>query len=62
MWYWVIQELRGRINAIGPYRSSEAANRRMDRTVGGEVHLFRTLESEPKRAIAEFRDARVRAL
>ena len=62
MYYWVIQEIRGRINAIGPYRSSEAARNRMDRTIGGEVHLFRSLESEPQKAIADFRDEYIRRL
>jgi len=62
MYYWVIQEIRGRINAIGPYRSSEAARNRMDKTIGGEVHLFRSLESEPKKAISDFREERIKLL
>ena len=62
MYYWVIQEIRGRINAIGPYKSSEAARNRMDKTIGGEVHLFRSLESEPKKAIGDFREERIRML
>ena len=62
MYYWVIQEIRGRINAIGPYRSSEAARNRMDKTIGGEIHLFRSLESEAKKAIADFREERIKLL
>ena len=62
MYYWVIQEIRGRINAIGPYRSSEAARNRMDKTSGGEVHLFRSLENDPQRAINDFKDERIKTL
>ena len=49
MYYWVIQEIRGRINAIGPYRSSEAARNRMDKTIGGEVHLSEASRASRKR-------------
>lgn len=56
--YWVIQDLRGRISAIGPYKSREARDRRLEKTTGGEVSAFRSLETDPELVIQEYKDER----
>jgi len=60
--YWVIQDLRGRISAVGPYKSSAARDRRLEKIKGGEVSAFRSLETDPKLVIQEYRDERIKVL
>ena len=56
MKYWVIQDLRGRISAIGPYASQSARDKRLAKITGGEVHAFRSLETDPESVIQEYKD------
>jgi len=60
--FWVIQDLRGVISAIGPYKSQSARDNRLEKIRGGEVSAFRSLETEPKRVISEYKDERIGVL
>ena len=58
MRYWVIQDLRGKITAIGPYVSQSARDNRLETTTGGEVSAFRSLETDPELVIQEYKEER----
>ena len=62
MWYWVIQRVKGQIYAHGPYRTEKAAENRVEKVSGGEVHLFRSLSSNAEAAVQEFKDEEIRKL
>ena len=55
MYYWIMQTYKGETRAIGPYRTEEGAERRRDRSHGGELTLFRSSSDEAKVALDEFR-------
>lgn len=61
-YYWVMQEIGGRINAFGGYRSKDTAEKRESQINGGEVHIFTTDTNNAKQAIAEFQQERVNVI
>ena len=55
MYYWIIKVFKGNATIIGPYSSEAAAENRMQKSKGGELHLFRSSSRDSKTALDEFR-------
>ena len=56
MSHWVIQNIRGSYIAYGPYKTPEAAANRYEKTTGGEIRLWESLEDNPEKVIQEVKD------
>lgn len=57
--YWVIQVVRGNYYAYG-YKSYKAAENRFNKVLGGEVYLHQSMESDPQKAVDEFKSQQIR--
>ncbi len=55
MYYWVMHIANGSVYAIGPYKTRDAANNRLEHVQGGQVDVFKTLEDEPQRAVDDYK-------
>jgi hypothetical protein len=60
MFYWVIQEVEGKIYLHGPYKTSDARDNRFENVFGGEVHKFNSYSSDAEQVRNEFLDERTR--
>lgn len=52
--HWVIQIVKGTYYAYG-YRTPEGARNRFEKVSGGEVYLHRSYETDPQKAVDEFK-------
>ena len=55
MFYWVMTSRGGGIFSVGPYKSREAAENRMQKTNGAGGDIFETFETDPARALDEYK-------
>lgn len=62
MWYHVITRNRGSLAIMGSYKTSSAAEARLDKVAGGESVIFASYNRDPNVVLAEFRDAEVKSL
>lgn len=62
MYYWIIQEIGGQLQAQGCFRTEQARDNRFDRLKGGEVHKFNSFSNDWDQVKQEFKDAQVEAL
>jgi len=55
IFYWVMHIVRGDVYAIGPYKSREGAENRLDQVTGGQADLFKSFEADPIKAIDDYK-------
>ena len=59
MMYWVIQVVKGSYYAYG-YKSYKSAEMRFNKAQGGEVFLHQSHETDPVKAVDEFKSGLIR--
>jgi len=59
MYYWVMHVVSGDVYAIGPYKSREAAENRLGKVQGGQADVFKSWESEPTKAIDDYKSEKL---
>jgi hypothetical protein len=62
MWYHVINRNKGNLSIMGSYKTSKAAENRLDNVFGGESYMFASYSREPETVLREFRDAEVKTI